>query len=108
MRFGISDAIRSPGVEAEARVVAGQAVAGVLELAPRHLVDRARHRHRVGLGVEPDAEEVAQVDRRGEWASLERHPASCDHLASDRAAGPRGYDAMARRGALSYGAAHGD
>ena len=64
-------------LEAEARVVAGQAIGGVLELAPRHLVDRARHRHRVGLGVEADAEEVAQVDRCGEWASLERHPASC-------------------------------
>ena len=46
------------------------------ELAPRHPIGRARHRDRVGFGVEADTEEVAQVDRRSELASLERHPAS--------------------------------
>ena len=55
------------GLEPEGDVVARQPVGGGLELAPRHLVGRARHRDRVGLGVETDAERVAQVDGCVEW-----------------------------------------
>ena len=76
MRFGISDATRSPGCRPERDVVARQAVARVLELAPRHLVGRrSSTAASSGSCVEPDAEQVAQIDGRSEFGRL--RAASC-------------------------------